>query len=154
MGHGLDRAGSIVHQPIVFCDCPQASGAPVATKPSTLRLDQVKIQWDAFQSLRCDLAAMIEHLGDDMASANQIHITFGITPTIVRRLAARGKVRKTGRRRKRYHVRDVLLEVLHGGTGRVRHPRAVTGYGKPRSPAGTPVPCASLPPASSYVIGD
>jgi hypothetical protein len=118
-----------MHQAILLGEPSPTSGAPAATRPPTLRLDQVKIQWDAFQSLRHDLAAMIDRLGDVMASANRIHTTFGITPTIVRRLAARGKVRKVGRGRKRYHVGDVLLAVLHGGTGRICRPRPAAGYG-------------------------
>ncbi len=85
-----------------------------------LEVDQVKPQWDAFQALRRDLEAMIDRLGDVFASTTQLHADFGITPTVVRRLAAAGKVRKLGRRRKRYHVRDLLLAVLHGGTGRLR----------------------------------
>jgi hypothetical protein len=142
-----------MHQPILLGEPLQAGSAPaVTTRPATLRLDQVKLQWDAFQSLRRDLAAMIACLGDVMTSANQIHATFGITPTVVRRLAARGKIRKAGRRRKRYHVGDVLLAVLHGGTGRIRRPRPAAGYGQPGTQAGAPAGRGPLQPASPYVV--
>jgi hypothetical protein len=142
-----------MHQPVLVAEPSPTSGAlAAATKPPTLRLDQVKTQWDAFQSLRRDLAAMIDRLGDVMASANQIHATFGVTPTIVRRLTARGKVRKTGRRRKSYHVRDVLLAVLDGGTGRLRRPRSATGYGPPRDQAVPPAGRGPLPPPSPYGV--
>src|SRR5262249_52839488 len=116
------------------------------------RLDQVKVQWDAFQSLRQDLEAMIARLGDTMASACQIHATFGITPTIVRRLAAKGKVRKTGRRRQRFHVRDVLLAVLHAGTGRLRRPRSAARYGQPGSQLNAAVNRGPLPQASPFGV--
>jgi hypothetical protein len=138
----------IMHQTILFGEPSQTNSPLAATKPPTLRLEQVKIQWDAFQSLRRDLAATIDRLGDVMASANQIHNTFGITPTIVRRLAAKGTVRKTGRRRKRYHVRDVLLAVLHGGTGRIRRSRSVAGYGQLGTQAGAAVGGGTLPASS------
>jgi hypothetical protein len=141
-----------MHQPALLGESSLTSGVPTATRPSALRLDQVKTQWDAFQSLGQDLAAMIDRLGDVIASANQIHTTFGITPTIVRRLAAGGKVRKAGRRRKRYHVGDVLRAVLHGGTGRIRRPRPAAGYGQPGTQAGAPAGRGPLQPASSYVV--
>jgi hypothetical protein len=142
-----------MHQPILLTEPSQTRGAlEAATKPTTLGLDQVKAQWDAFQSLRRDLAAMIDGLSDVMASANQIHAIFGVTPTIVHCLAAKNKVRKTGRRRKRYHVRDVLLAVLHGATGRVRRPRAATGYGQAGTRAAAPVACGLLPLTPPYGV--
>jgi hypothetical protein len=116
----------------------------------TLKLDHVKTQWDAFQSLRRDLESMIDHLGDLTASASQLYANFGITPTTVLRLAAQNKVRKVGRRRKRYHVRDVLLAVLYSGTGRIRRPRSGEGYEKPGHQAGVSVGCDQLCAALAY----
>jgi hypothetical protein len=116
-------------QPVLFAPPANTKGAHASTsKQPTLKLDQVKTQWDAFQALRRYLETMIDRLGDVLASANQIHDTFGITPTTVRRLAAGGKVRRLGRRRKRYHVGDVLRAVLHSGTGRIRRPSSEASY--------------------------
>jgi hypothetical protein len=116
-------------QTALFTELPQATGTlRSASSLPSLKLDQVKTQWDAFQSLRQDLESMIARLGDIMASASLIHATFGITPTTVRRLAAHNRVRKVGRRRKRYHVSDVLLAVLHCGTGRIRRPRTTAPH--------------------------
>jgi len=129
----------------LFTEPPPATGTLVAAASlPTLKLDQVKSQWDAFQSLRRDLESMLDRLGDVMASASQLHASFGITPTTVRRLAAHNKVRKVGRRRKRYHVRDVLLAVLHSGTGRIRRRRSAEGYGQPGNPAGVSTGCGLL----------
>jgi hypothetical protein len=137
-------------QPTLFAQVPLAAGSlGAASTPPALKLDQVKAQWDAFQSLRRDLESMIDRLGDDMASANQIQETFGITPTTVRRLAASGQVHRTGRRRKRYRVRDVLLAVLRSGTGRIRRSRTAVGYGQ----SGTQPGCGPVCSPSSYVVG-
>ena len=141
-----------MQQSVLFAE-PLHTNDTLAPAPSlpTLKLDQVKSQWDAFQSLRQDLESMIDRLGDVMASTSQIQATFDITPTTVRRLAANGKVRKIGRRRNRYHVRDVLLAVLHGGTGRIRRPRSA-GDSQADGPVGEPVGCGPLSLATPYIV--
>src|SRR5262249_25361974 len=137
----------LIAKPLPARSAPGAlSGLP------TLKLDQVKTQRDAFQSLGRDLATMIDRLGDVMASAHRIYATLGVTRTRVRGLAEKGKVRKTGRRRKRYHVRDLLLAVLDAGTGRARRTRRGVGYGQPGKqpgPSGTSCP---VPPTSPYGV--
>ena len=111
-------------QQLLFPELRQAERLPRASsKRGDLKLDEVKTQWEAFQYLRRDLESLLDRLGDVMISVRQIRTVFGITPAAVRRAAARGKVRKSGRRRKRYHVRDVLLAVLRSGAGRIRRPR-------------------------------
>jgi hypothetical protein len=151
-GSFLARGKMIMSQPTLFAQVPLAAGTlgAASTQPA-LKVDQVKAQWDAFQSLRRDLESMIDRLGDDMASANQIQETFGITPTTVRRLAASSQVHRTGRRRKRYHVRDVLLAVLRSGTGRIRRPRTAVGYGQPGTQPGCGPVCSPTSPKKSAV---
>jgi hypothetical protein len=114
----------MMQEQLLFAELPPVTRrlVTVSTRAS-LKLDQIKTQWDAFQALRCELESLVDRLGDVLASGSQIQARFGITPTTVRRLAARHQVRKVGRRRKRFHVRDVLLAVLHSGTGRIRRCR-------------------------------
>jgi hypothetical protein len=80
-------------------------------------------EWQALQALQKDLSGMIERLDDTFLTAAEIGRTFGITRTMLNRLAAAGKVRRKGRQRKRFAVRDVLLAVLNSGEGRSRRRR-------------------------------
>jgi hypothetical protein len=97
------------------------------TDPDVGRLAQLASEWQALQALHRDPAAVVDQTEDLFLTATQIYQTFGVTPTALRRLAAAGKIRRTGcRARRTYALRDVLLAVLNLGEGRIRRRRRAT----------------------------
>jgi hypothetical protein len=87
------------------------------------QLARVAGEWQALQALQKDLVGMVEQLDVSFLTAAEIGRTFGITRTRLNRLAAAGKVRRMGRQRKRFCVRDALLAVPNSGEGRIRRRR-------------------------------
>jgi len=94
-----------------------------------MTFQELKNEYEAYQAIRRQLVVEIQEADNATASAAAIHADFGITPTVLRRLASSGKIRQVrkSRRRKarvRYCVRDVLLAILRDGiygTGRIRN---------------------------------
>ncbi len=89
----------------------------------------VKTEYQAYQEIRCALAAEIDELDLTTVSASELRRDFGITPTVLRRLVSSGRVRPVRRSRRRnarvrYRLRDVLQAVVKDGmyaAGRVRN---------------------------------
>ena len=94
-----------------------------------MNMEHVADEYRAYQQLRSDLVAVIEHMEPAIVSQSELSRRFGITPTVLRRLRSARRVRpvrKSHRRnaRLRYRLREVLLPIVRDGvygTGRIRN---------------------------------
>ena len=66
-----------------------------------MNINNLKTEYEAYQAIRRELVTEIEQMDDTLASPTAIRRDFGVTPTVLTRLASAGKIRPVRKSRRR-----------------------------------------------------